>query len=138
MTKKNQKSIPKPPTIITLTLPDEDNLPRTATLLIQRGTLAAVRQFDYSDLTGSTHAIQEAAAQFMEVEKNPPPDFNSVSTSTLSTTPFAVTAGDSSEATDDSDQEPDGDTEPTDDRAIQISVDTPTVEPAQPVNLTLF
>ncbi|MEP7288616.1 MAG: hypothetical protein ABI947_22920 [Chloroflexota bacterium] len=138
MTKKNQKSTPKPPTIITLTLPDEGNLPRTATLLIQRGTLAAVRQFDYSDLTGITHAIQEAAAQFMEVEKNPPPDFNSVSTSISSTTPLAVTDSDSSEGEGDPDQKPDDDIEPTADLAVQISVDTPAVEPAQPVNLTLF
>lgn len=136
MTKKNQKSTPKPPTIITLTLPDEGHLPRAATLLIQRGTLAAVRQFDYSDLTGITRAIQEAAAQFMAVEKNPLPDFNAASAPT--TTPPAVTDDVSPEGGDDPAQAPDEDTEPTHTEGVHIPVDTPADEPAQPINLTLF
>ena len=86
MAKKATKSPRNPPTTITLTLPDENGLERIGTVLIQRGTLAALRQFTYRDLADITRAIQDAAAQLMAIEQNPPPDF-----ATKETTP----AGDS-------------------------------------------
>jgi hypothetical protein len=74
MTTKSSKkaTTASPPTVITVTLPDEAAQIRTGTILVQRGTLATLRQFTYSDLTGIMKGIQDAAAQLMEVEKNPP------------------------------------------------------------------
>ncbi len=113
MSKKTAKNQPRPPTVITLTLPDEGTLPRTGTLLIQRGTLAAVRQFVYQDLSAITKAIQDAAAQFMDIEKNPPPDFKSSTPSTLVSTPVPADEN-ATEAADDPTSESDTTSEPTD------------------------
>ncbi len=87
MTKKAAKSPKNPPTTITLTLPDENGLARTGTLLIQRGTLAALRQFTYRDLGDITRAIQGAAAQLMALEQNPPPDFPTKATTPATSSP---------------------------------------------------
>lgn len=66
-----------PPTIITLTLPSPagGGLPldqASATLLIQRGDLAHVRQFNYVVMDDMTTAIREAYAALAAVEAQPP------------------------------------------------------------------
>lgn len=74
--KKKNKTIP--PTVITLTLPTPEGggiAPdrATATLLIQRGDLAHVRQFHYAGmLTDLTTVIREASESLGLIEDNPP------------------------------------------------------------------
>ena len=76
MSNKKQKTVP--PTIITLTLPTPEGggiAPEraTATLLIQRGDLAHMRQFHYAGmLTDLTTAIREASEALGLLEDNPP------------------------------------------------------------------
>ena len=67
-----------PPTVITLTLPTPTGggIPpeeATATLLIQRGDLAQVRQFHYHGMLADlTDAIREASEALGLIEDNPP------------------------------------------------------------------
>jgi hypothetical protein len=75
--KKQSTKQEPPPTIITLTLPtpSEGGIPlerATATLLIQRGDLAHVRQFIYIVLEDMTMAIKEAYLALAAVEAEPP------------------------------------------------------------------
>lgn len=78
MPKKKSKSNKNPATIVTLTLltPTDGGIPpeeASATLLIQRGELAHVRQFYYHGiLTDITDAIREASAALGLIEDNPP------------------------------------------------------------------
>lgn len=79
MSDKQEKSTKQepPPTIITLTLPtpSEGGIPMeraTATLLIQRGDLAHVRQFTYIVMEDMTTAIKEAYIALSAVEAEPP------------------------------------------------------------------
>ncbi len=79
MSEKKEKSTKQepPPTIITLTLPtpSEGGIPlerATATLLIQRGDLAHVRQFIYIVMEDMTTAIKEAYLALAAVEAEPP------------------------------------------------------------------
>ena len=58
-----------PPTVITITLDPEG----TGTLIIQRGDLAALHQFAYTDLRDVVKALQDGANQLLAVEDNPPP-----------------------------------------------------------------
>jgi hypothetical protein len=74
--KQSTKQAP-PPTIITLTLPtpSEGGIPlerAAATLLIQRGDLAHVRQFTYIVVEDMTTAIKEAYIALAAVEAEPP------------------------------------------------------------------
>ena len=74
--KQSTKQAP-PPTIITLTLPtpSEGGIPlerAAATLLIQRGDLAHVRQFTYVVVDDMTTAIKEAYIALAAVEAEPP------------------------------------------------------------------
>lgn len=71
---KTKSTTPKtpPPTVVTLTLPESDTVPRSGTLLIQRGDLAHVRQFQYSDWGDFPAILAEAAAALVNVEANPP------------------------------------------------------------------
>lgn len=74
--KQSTKQAP-PPTIITLTLPtpSEGGIPlerASATLLIQRGDLAHVRQFTYIVVDDMTTAIKEAYIALSAVEAEPP------------------------------------------------------------------
>ena len=74
--KQSTKQAP-PPTVITLTLPtpSEGGIPlerATATLLIQRGDLAHVRQFTYIVMEDMTTAIKEAYLALAAVEAEPP------------------------------------------------------------------
>ncbi len=145
MSKKTAKNQSRPPTVITLTLPDEGTLPRTGTLLIQRGTLAAVRQFVYQDLSAITKAIQDAAAQFMDIEKDPPPDFKSSTPSTPVSTP-APADENARAAADDPTSESETTSEPTDAtpepavaEAQQIPIDTSAADDsARPIILSLL
>jgi len=67
-----------PPTVITLTLPTPEGggiAPEraTATLLIQRGDLAHVRQFHYAGMLDDLfNAVREASASLGLLEDNPP------------------------------------------------------------------
>ena len=70
MSKK--KETPKSPIVITITLPDDDNLPRTGQILVQRGSLATICQFEYSSLSEISAAIQQAATSLIQLEENPP------------------------------------------------------------------
>ena len=75
--KKQSTKQGPPPTVITLTLPtpSEGGIPlerATATLLIQRGDLAHVRQFTYIVLEDLTTAIKEAYLALAAVEAEPP------------------------------------------------------------------
>ena len=75
--KKQSTKQEPPPTIITLTLPtpSEGGIPlerATATLLIQRGDLAHVRQFTYIVMEDMTTAIKEAYIALAAVEAEPP------------------------------------------------------------------
>jgi hypothetical protein len=75
--KKQSSKHEPPPTIITLTLPtpSEGGIPlerATATLLIQRGDLAHVRQFTYIVMEDLTTAIKEAYIALAAVEAEPP------------------------------------------------------------------
>lgn len=78
MSDKKQSTKQEPPsTIITLTLPtsSEGGIPlerATATLLIQRGDLAHIRQFTYIVLEDLTTAIKEAYLALAAVEAEPP------------------------------------------------------------------
>lgn len=68
MAKKNAKQ----PTIITLTLPDGESDERRGTLLIQRGDLAHVRQFAYTNLSDLTTIIKDGVMALSAVEAEPP------------------------------------------------------------------
>ena len=70
MSKK--KETPKSPIVISITLPDDDNLPRTGQILVQRGSLATICQFEYSSLSEISAAIQQAATSLIQLEENPP------------------------------------------------------------------
>lgn len=78
MSDKKQSTNQAPPsTVITLTLPtpSEGGIPlerATATLLIQRGDLAHVRQFTYVVMEDMTTAIKEAYLALAAVEAKPP------------------------------------------------------------------
>ena len=74
--KPSTKQAP-PPTVITLTLPtpSDGGIPlehATATLLIQRGDLAHVRQFTYVVVEDMTTAIKQAYIALAAVESEPP------------------------------------------------------------------
>ncbi len=75
--KKQSTKQEPPPTVITLTLPtpSEGGIPlerATATLLIQRGDLAHVRQFTYIVMEDMTTAIKGAYLALAAVEAEPP------------------------------------------------------------------
>src|SRR5690349_19859746 len=59
-----------PPVVITITLPAAEG--DEATLLIQRGDLAHVRQFAYTDLEDVTSVLHEAANSLLLIESDPP------------------------------------------------------------------
>lgn len=68
MAKKNAKA----PTVITLTLPEGESDARHGTLLIQRGDLAHVRQFAYTNLSALTAIIKDGVMALSAVEAEPP------------------------------------------------------------------
>jgi hypothetical protein len=67
-----KKAVPKPPTVLTLTLPDTDDATRTGTLLIQRGELAHLARFTYTRIADLNEVIAEAMIALSAVEADPP------------------------------------------------------------------
>jgi hypothetical protein len=63
---------PKPPTVITLTLPESDADSQDGTLLIQRGDLAHLNRFTYTRIADLTEIIAEALIALSAVEADPP------------------------------------------------------------------
>ena len=59
-----------PSVIITITLPSDEG--EQATLLIQRGDLAHMRQFVYTDLDDVSTVLHEAANALLLIESDPP------------------------------------------------------------------
>jgi len=72
MPKKKRKSKKSPPTVITLTLPDEGGIQREGTLLIQCGEIAKLTTFHYCNASDIAAAIRDAQASFTETERQPP------------------------------------------------------------------
>ena len=66
------KTVQKPPTVITLTLPETDDETRAGTLLVQRGDLARLHQFTYTRIADLTEVIADALIAFAAVEADPP------------------------------------------------------------------
>jgi hypothetical protein len=67
-----KKSTPKPPTVITLTLPENEDATPGGTLLVQRGDLARLHQFTYTRIADLSEIIAEALIAFAAVEADPP------------------------------------------------------------------
>lgn len=61
-----------PPTVITLTLPQQAEPETCGTLLVQRGDLARVHQFTYTRIADLAEIIADALITFAAVEANPP------------------------------------------------------------------
>src|SRR5690606_38431605 len=70
--KKQSTKQTAPPTVITLTLPEDDGIEHQGTLLIARGDLAHVRQFTYLGVSDIAAAIKEAYIALAAVEAEPP------------------------------------------------------------------
>ncbi|MBE2268359.1 MAG: hypothetical protein IAE80_09015 [Anaerolinea sp.] len=68
----SKKPVQKPPTVITLTLPESDSDSRDGTLLIQRGDLAHLNRFTYTRVADLTEIIAEALIALSAVEADPP------------------------------------------------------------------
>jgi hypothetical protein len=68
----SKKTVQKPPTVITLTLPESDSESRDGTLLIQRGDLAHLNRFIYTHIADLTEIIAEALIALSAVEAEPP------------------------------------------------------------------
>lgn len=70
--KKQSTKQAAPPTVITLTLPEDDGIEHKGTLLIARGDLAHVRQFTYLGVSDIAAAIKEAYIALAAIEAEPP------------------------------------------------------------------
>lgn len=70
---KKPKIEPKPDTVITLTLPGEGGIERTGSLIIKRGDLAQICQFQYSNLGDIADAIGKATEGLVELAATPLP-----------------------------------------------------------------
>jgi hypothetical protein len=68
----SKKTVQKPPTVITLTLPECDSESRDGTLLIQRGDLAHLNRFTYTRIADLNEIIAEALIALSAVEADPP------------------------------------------------------------------
>ncbi len=71
MTKK-KTSPTTPPTVITLTLPNDGPMPRTGALLAQKGDLGQLRRFEYRSLAEVSTALKEALLALNDLAKQPP------------------------------------------------------------------
>ncbi|MBE2268385.1 MAG: hypothetical protein IAE80_09165 [Anaerolinea sp.] len=67
-----KKSTQKPPTVITLTLPENEDATHGGTLLVQRGDLARLHQFTYTRIADLSEIIADALIAFAAVEADPP------------------------------------------------------------------
>lgn len=70
--KKKSTKQAAPPTVITLTLPEDDSIEHKGTLLIARSDLAHVRQFTYLGVSDIAATIKEAYIALAAVEAEPP------------------------------------------------------------------
>lgn len=70
--KKQSTKQATPPTVITLTLPEDDSIEHKGTLLIQRGDLAHIRQFTYLGVSDIAATIKAAYIALAAVEAEPP------------------------------------------------------------------
>lgn len=68
----SKKSTPKPPTVITLTLPENEDAMHSGMLLVQRGDLARLHQFTYTRIADLSEIIADALIAFAAVEADPP------------------------------------------------------------------
>jgi hypothetical protein len=68
----SKKSTQKPPTVITLTLPENDDVTHSGTLLVQRGDLARLHQFIDTRIADLSEIIADALIAFATVEADPP------------------------------------------------------------------
>lgn len=68
----SKKAVQKPPTAITLTLPESESESREGMLLIQRGDLAHLNRFTYTRIADLTEIIAEALIALSTVEAEPP------------------------------------------------------------------
>ena len=72
MTKKKTAAAAKAPdTIITITIPGDLAMIRTASLVIRRGNMAQIGTFQYQDSGDLSDAIHSAALELEKLEKNP-------------------------------------------------------------------
>jgi len=67
-----KKSTQTPPTVITLTLPENEDATHGGTLLVQRGDLARLHQFTYTRIADLSEIIADALIAFAAVEADPP------------------------------------------------------------------
>jgi hypothetical protein len=71
-TAMSKKTVQKPPTVITLTLPESDSELRDGALLVQRGDLAHLNRFTYTRTADLTEIIAEALIALSAIEADPP------------------------------------------------------------------
>lgn len=57
---------------LTLTIPHGESESRSGTLLVQRGDLARIHQFTYTQIADLTEVIADALVAFAAVEAHPP------------------------------------------------------------------
>jgi hypothetical protein len=62
-----------PDLVITITLPESSVAPHTGRIVVQRGELGTVAQFEYLGIDEIFEAIQHQAGRLIAVEENPPP-----------------------------------------------------------------
>ncbi len=60
-----------PPTVITLTMPNDGPMPRTGTLLAQKGDLGQLRRFEYRSLAEVSTALKDVLLALNELAKQP-------------------------------------------------------------------
>ncbi|MBI5928199.1 MAG: hypothetical protein HY862_02740 [Chloroflexi bacterium] len=94
----NKKTTPiAPPTMLTLTLPNDGPMPRTGTLLAQKGDVGQLRRFEYRSLAEVSTALKEALLALHELAKQP---------STMTVNPAAESPEDDDQVESDTPDEP--------------------------------
>ncbi len=68
------KTSPPKPTVITLTLPEQEGESRSGTLIVARGELAHIREFTYVNLSDLTTILKQGVVAIAALEANPPKD----------------------------------------------------------------
>lgn len=72
MSKK--KFTPPPDTTISITLPGSGGIVRKGTMVVTRGSMATLRQFEYSSIADIADAIAAATESIVRLEAAPPPN----------------------------------------------------------------
>ena len=130
MTKKKETT---PDTIITMTFPGEGGIIRTGTILIQRGDIAHIREFTYSNQADIANAIGEATAGLVAVEAAPPPhietkpgdEYKPPKAETPKTEAKPVTPSAAADTSDDDEDDEDGEDGEDGEEADSITPDPP-------------